>query len=88
MEESRVDFKTAKLAKEKGFDEPCDVHYCYGNGDKEEPKTGPLFIGGFLDEFGYNRKYKNSELATWELPYGEFSAPTQTEFKKWLDGKI
>lgn len=84
MKEQLISFEAARLAKEKGFNELCDYHYCYGSGDKEEPKTGHVFIGGFVDDSACNRKYKNSELVEWDLPYGEFSAPTQSFLQKWL----
>lgn len=84
MEERLVDFKTAKLAKAKGFNENCHYHYSYGNGDKSEPINGQVYVGGFVDRFGSNRKYKNSELANWDLPYGEFSASTQSFLQTWL----
>lgn len=79
-----VSFEIAKLLKEKGFDELCGEHYSFGSGDKENPKTGQTFIGGFINELGLQRKYKNSELSKWKLPYGEFSAPTITEVVMWL----
>jgi hypothetical protein len=79
-----VTFEQAKLLKEKGFDELCSLHYSYGNGDKVEPTNNELFVGGFVDDNGYLRAYKNSELAKWELPYGEFSAPEQWQVVEWL----
>lgn len=83
--EQVISFKTAVLLKAKGFNQLVDTHYCYGSGDKEEPKTGEVFVGGFLNkETGEPRHYRNSELANWDLPYGEFSSPTQEFVKKWL----
>lgn len=83
--EQRISFKTAVLLKSKGFNQLVDTHYSYGSGDKEEPKTGEIFVGGFWnDETGHPRHYRNSELVNWELPYGEFSSPTQEFVKKWL----
>lgn len=84
MEEQLISFETAKIIKAIGFDELCDYHYSYGNGDFKTPETGCVYKGGFIDENGEPRKYKNSELAKWELPYGEFSAPTQSLLQKWL----
>lgn len=82
--EQRISFRTAVLLKEKGFNQLCDSHYCYGSGDKEEPKTGEIFVGGFWNNEGHPRHYRNSELVNWELPYGEFSSPTQSVLKRWL----
>lgn len=87
MEEDYIGFELAVLAKQKGFNEYCDRHFCYGNGDKTIPKDNELFTTIFLDENGNPRKYRNSELANWELPYGEFTAPTQFFLAKWLREK-
>ena len=83
--EQRISFKTAVLLKAKGFNQLVDTHYSYGNGDTEEPKTGEVFVAGFWNDITDNpRHYRNSELADWGLPYGEFSSPTQEFVKKWL----
>lgn len=83
--EQRISFKTSVLLKQKGFNQLCDQHYCYGSGDKEEPKIGETYIGGFYNEItGFQRQYRNSELVNWDLPYGEFSAPTQSILQRWL----
>src|SRR6188508_2099990 len=83
--DQRISFKTAVFLKELGFNQLCDTHYCYGAGDKEEPKIGNVYVGGFYNAItGFPRHYRNSELANWELPYGEFSSPTQSLLKRWL----
>lgn len=84
MEDRLISFETAKLAKKNGFNELCNYHYCYGNGDSKTPEDGNVFIGGFINEELEPRKYTNSELASWKLPYGEFIAPTQSLLQKWL----
>ncbi len=86
MTEQLVSFNTARLAKLKGFNELCGLHYSYGNGDSAEPETGGVYIGGFLDDGMKPRKYNNTELGKydWSLPYGNFSAPTQGFLQKWL----
>ncbi len=85
IQEQRISFKTAVLLKAKGFNQLVDTHYCYGSGDKEEPNTGEIFVGGFWDNItGHQRHYRNSELSNWDLPYGEFSSPTQAFVQTWL----
>jgi hypothetical protein len=77
-----ITFETAKLAYQKGFNEPCITHWSYGDGD--EFNNAGLYRGGFFDDLGFHRRYRNSELSRWELPYGEFSAPKQSELQEWL----
>jgi hypothetical protein len=84
IEPAYVSFEQAKLLKEKRFDELCSFHYSYGNGDKTIPNDGSLYIGGFVDDNSNLRPYKNSELAKWDLPFGEFSAPEQWQVIEWL----
>jgi len=71
MKEQLIEFETAKLAKEKGFDWEVLNHY-----------NNELF---YNDEFVNNKGYlfeddvKNSELEPFE-----YSAPTQSLLQKWL----
>ena len=51
--EDYVSFETAKLLKEKGFDEPCLM--CY-NSDKK------------LDNYGHYNSYKNSDVFSLTAP--------------------
>lgn len=51
--EDYVSFETAKLLKEKGFDEPCLM--CY-NSDKK------------IDNYGLYRSYKNSDVFSLTAP--------------------
>ena len=52
MKEQLISFETAKLAKEKGFDEMCDNHYCYS-------PSGDSSI--FMDDLR-NSEHSNNEL--------------------------
>ena len=84
-----VTFNQAKLLKENGFDELCSLHWEWGNGDKKHNRLPALFIGGFVDEDGNNRKYRNSELMkdyseNGDL-FGEFSAPEQWQVIEWIE---
>lgn len=76
MKEQLISFKTAKLAKEKGFDEYCDYIY---KKDKDVRKC--CYYEGENDDFdeGYN---KNSELPFFENDL--ITAPTQSLLQKWL----
>lgn len=72
MREQLISFETAKLAKEKGFDEPTATYY---NGSK------------MLDMYGsyaasYSENYRNSSIKEKRC-----SAPTQSLFQKWLREK-
>lgn len=87
MNATFIKFETAKLAKANGFNELCFYHYSYGNGDKKIPKDGSVYNGGFLNKNSEPRRYRNSELSNWLLPYGEFTAPFQNDLKKWLKEK-
>lgn len=70
MKEQLISFETAKLAKEKGFDESC--LYWYGEedtwGEKEKLKT-PISL----------QTHKNSKS-----PKDTYSAPSQSLLQKWL----
>lgn len=85
VQESYCLFEVSKLLKEKGFDCLCNTHYSYGSGDINKDLDKLVYIGGFVDDDGNNRPYKNSELANWKLPYGEFSRPTHTLAKDWIE---
>ena len=72
MKEQIVNYNTAKLAYEKGFDEQCEKGYIEENLYLEFPD------GGY---------YRNSDLATeWikENYSHEYSAPTQSFLQRWL----
>lgn len=74
MKEQLINFETAKLAKEKGFDGIC--RHCYHSfletGEENEIKT-PL-----LREFT-QRKFQNSIITKYNI-----AAPTQSLLQKWL----
>lgn len=72
-----VSFKTAKLAKEKGFSEKTSSHWQRDYGDLENDTYPPL------DSFTFwnNIPYRNSSEV--EL----VPAPTQSELQKWLRDK-
>jgi hypothetical protein len=76
MKEQLISFETAKLAKEKGFDEPCREYY---NKD-EEVESFRYFAG---DGSGWD---KNSTIVANDN-YKDFpilAAPTQSFLQKWL----
>lgn len=71
MEEQLIKFKTAKLAKDKGFNEICTHHYGVNEWiPKRRPEKG----------------IKNSEIIEKSSPNG-CVAPTQTILNKWLREK-
>ncbi len=74
MEENYILFETAKLAKEKGFNEPtfCGYKENYGKNYKGE-SINPYLIK-------YNLKLFNNK-------YNDFEAPTQSLLQKWLREK-
>ncbi len=86
IQESYCSFELSKLLKEKGFDCLCHYHYSYGSEDEKADKNPNdlIYQGGFLNELGSNRTYRNSELAKWNLPHGEFSMPTYALAIEWL----
>ena len=71
MEETLISFETAKLAKEIGFDEPCD--YKYGNIASEDV----LIYYGFDRDNIIETGHVNSTCTG-------CSAPTQALLQKWL----
>ena len=74
MKEQLISFETAKLAKEKGFDEP--TLYCCGN---FEPMLSPNEdVKRLHDGLKWNSQYKNEHL---------FACPTQSLLQKWLREK-
>lgn len=100
MKEELISFKTAKLAKEKGFKEPVYWHYCLEN-NKWELK-GNSFLVREIDAVMQKDEGKNGiEVSvegerlfrnyTWEdskyLKKSEcpfIAAPTQSLLQKWL----
>jgi hypothetical protein len=69
MKEQLVTFDTAKLAKEKGFDESCNDYYDFNKK-----------IQGFAY---YEFDRENSNLKT-SLANAKYSAPTQSLLQRWL----
>jgi hypothetical protein len=69
MEETRINFDTAKLAKEKGFDWSCNKRYDLN-----------LHISDLFSntERPYLKDYNNDALKL------VFSAPTQSLLQKWI----
>ena len=66
--EDYVSFETAKLLKERGFDEPCECLYDTENNDVS-------IVNGWMD-------VSNSELEGEE--FARYSAPTLQMAMKWL----
>jgi hypothetical protein len=78
MKEELISFETAKLAKEKGFQELC--YYYYKNGKLIEPSlengsSTDIEFEVELTELLENRNYKY---------YNTISVPTQSLLQKWL----
>ena len=71
IREQYVSFETAKLLKEKGFDEICYTWYT---------KRGKFHIGTHNDDYFVNHF---SDLHTWK-DKGQCSAPTQALAMRWL----
>jgi hypothetical protein len=84
MKDQLVEFKTAKLAKEKGFDQSCSYYYThkYGKSEYLRKEHGKLKEFEAKDEYGdkigvYYRKNSKGQ------PHIVI-APTQTLLQKWL----
>ena len=72
MKEQLIGFKTAKLAKEKGFDWECNSLY----------RTPSIYgISVFNNSKNFNPTEKQTDYNDW------FSAPTQSLLQKWLREK-
>jgi hypothetical protein len=74
MKEQLISFETAKLAKEKGFDEECRHFF-----EVEHPDQRPTFHPEY-------EPYRNSEIINGygKCDYPMMSAPTQSLLQKWL----
>ena len=76
MKEELVTFKTAKLAKEKGFNEQCSVTY---------NSLGKTYIHKTKK---YNHDFKKVTVtcthSNQEFTNEKYSAPTQSLLQKWL----
>jgi hypothetical protein len=74
MQEQLITFETAKLAKEKGFDEECRHFF-----EVEHPDQRPTFHTEY-------EPYRNSEIINGygKCDYPMMSAPTQSLLQKWL----
>lgn len=71
MKEQLINFETAKLAKEKGFDNVmCSIVYCIGYLSIKE-----------------NREFRGSRRSTVGKQYHLALAPTQSLLQKWLRDK-
>jgi len=78
MEEQLISFETAKLAKEKGFDELCITYY------KIENKKCYHHIRRAGYHKGKFYKLRNSNMSLTKNKHDRFSAPTQSLLQKWL----
>lgn len=83
MKQDIVSFETAKLAKEKGFDE--DTSHIYPEWQEEQPNEAPLSC----EQIGYPCSTEQMERESMmEIGYGDFfKAPTQDLLQKWLREK-
>lgn len=68
MEDKRISFETAKLAKEKGF--------------KPETEWNPKYVTGYLED-QENHKLTEFKEENWDIQ-GYYLAPTLTIIHKWL----
>ena len=73
MEETLITFETAKLAKEKGFDIPCENFYV----EYLDDDVVDLFNYEEQRGSGFAELYRNNKES-------KFSAPTQSLLQKWL----
>jgi len=82
MKEPIVSFKTAKLAKEKGFNELC--HFFYNQEfSSEKIKNKEIY------DLVKNSEFEDGIMQSDEgdIPYFTYVAPTQTILQKWLREK-
>ena len=79
MKEQLIEFETAKLAKEKGFN--LYSQGWYGCDDPMEGKPNKFFIRNFAtwEEFGEEDSQEGTEI---------YSAPTQSLLQKWLREEV
>lgn len=82
MKDQIISFNTAKLAKEKGFDEKVFWYWENNNSNVIQASKDITYIGGFKANshkgFRGDKKYK-------KIPY--ISRPTQSLLQKWLREK-
>ena len=87
MEDTRITFETAKLAKEKGFKEKV-IYYYHLHDDLEDPiliNEVNILLKNYKTPYEVRRDWNT--IST-ELGYVEnFSAPTQSLLSKWLREK-
>jgi hypothetical protein len=84
MEEDLIGFETAKLAKEKGFNEICDYNYDLCLQDIIDEDEGENEIRYKKDSTALH-KYKNYNSEFKNGPYwANFSVTTQSLLQKWL----
>jgi len=84
MEEQLISFKTAKLAKEKGFNELTDLIYLHHPNTYRGIKgTDSWKLAYDLVEFKYRNKYNGHSYNEDE----QYSAPTQSLLQQWLREK-
>lgn len=77
MKEQLINFETAKLAKEKGFNEKCKFHHYSVAISRAQKRAFPFKESELLET--YMRDRSNSELSN-----KRYSAPTQSLLQKWL----
>jgi hypothetical protein len=82
MEENIIQYKTAILAKEKGFDLPTQLYYesCRGGDPNIYGKPYKNNLEGNLYYILGRKNYNNIDFDDIQC----WSAPTQTELQKWL----
>tara|TARA_R110002020_G_scaffold100855_5_gene238092 strand:- start:20755 stop:21168 length:414 start_codon:yes stop_codon:yes gene_type:complete len=77
MKEQLVTFKTAKLAKDKGFDWEC--HDCFS-------ERGHLYSNGWCERLDdhFESGFSNSEIERKNFSKKYYTRPTQSLLQKWL----
>lgn len=77
MNEQLISFETAKLAKEKGFDIPCQ--WAFGKNGEE-----PINFNEYHYEFSKDNLIHGDNFNFYKGVYRNISAPTQSLLQKWL----
>lgn len=79
MKDELIKFKTAKLAKEKGFDWETIYYHATYNGVYNEDDLKQGYSGSSIPKTNWNKK-QDVHIDEVDL----YSAPTQTLLQKWL----
>lgn len=78
MKEQLIEYKTAKLAKEKGFDVPVDSLY------SKFSDNSMIIDNSYLKTYNEFKKIEYIKTENWNVTKDFTSAPTQSLLQKWL----